>query len=623
MHDLNQKFSIAGDFPPVTRENWLDKIHDDLKGKDHVKTTSWKIEEGIELLPFYLFRDMDQIEYLSNFHNILLDPNPGTDHPRNWIYREKIEVDHLDSSNQQAQSALYSGAGGIDFIFNNNPLYDIKELMKGLSSSGRFFNFTFNHNPVKFLNLILDYFHSGDLEHISFSGGINFDPVNKLSRTGKIDYSDFDQLAEMIRLTSDLKNFQTLTINSSFFHNSYASAVQEIAFTLNILVDYFDQLTERGITPSEIINKLEISVSVGTDFLTEIAKLRALRILVYFIASEYKVTHTCFSAIRLHAETAQRSLTLFDPHVNIIRNTTESMSAILGGCNSLSIIPFNHVYSRSDGFSTRISRNISNILKEESYFGKVADPVAGSWLIESLTHQLIMKSYELFRSVESQGGYIESFRKGIIQEKLVSAKKISMEKISTRKESIIGINHYPNITAIPGTEEFNIFPLENWGEKTRIFETRGAAEFEKIRLKTLAFTKKSGKNNIPVIYIAALGNNKTMIKERASFAGSFFGCAGFGTVEIDPGSSMQELVENTMKSGARIIVICGADDDYLNLGIEYGNLLKSKYKCVLVMAGNPGTNKDYFIQAGIDEFIHLKSNAVDMLKYFQDQLNIS
>jgi len=237
-------------------------------------------------------------------------------------------------------------------------------------------------------------------------------------------------------LLSKNENFETInlgvqniiTIDSSYLHNSHINVVLEIAFTLNMIVDYLDQLTEKKFVISDIPKKIEISVLIGTNFFMEIAKLRALKVLMQFIIKSYNLTDKNFF-VNIHAETSQQSTTISDPYINIVQNTSEAISAIIGGCNSLTI----------NGVSLEMGRNISNILKEESYFNRVIDPMGGSYFIETLTHNLIEKSYELLKKIKPNFNNklnistIESENK-LYQEEWETPEKILIKSIYTYKD---------------------------------------------------------------------------------------------------------------------------------------------------------------------------------------------
>jgi methylmalonyl-CoA mutase len=309
----------------------------------------------------------------------------------------------------------------------------------------------------------------------------------------------------------------------------------------------------------------------------------------------------------------------------MLRNTTEAMAAILGGCNSISIHPFDIIFSDSNEFSRRISRNINNILKDESYFDKVDDPASGSYYIETLTNKLIEHALELFRDVEKKGGFIRQFQNGEIQHNIFRERDKKFENLSKRKSILVGTNQYPNVEERIDKDEIISLKKdlnETTLDKNILVENRGSKQFEKLRIATELYALKKGENKRPEVFLSLIGNNKVMRKARASFAWGFFGCAGFSIKESNPTDSLFKAVEKAIHSKADIVVICGSDEDYQSMAVDYAKAFKSNHKGILVIAGNPAEGKPEMINAGIDDFIHIRSDIIESLTGFQKKLKI-
>jgi methylmalonyl-CoA mutase len=240
---------------------------------------------------------------------------------------------------------------------------------------------------------------------------------------------DFEKLNQISKYSQS----SFLNINSEIYQNAGANIVQQLAYTLAHVNEYFNRIP--------VINQpITIEVSVGTNYFFEIAKLRALRLLFATLASEYNHNLDCHIVVT----PTKRNKTLYDYNVNMLRTTTECMSAILGGANAIANLPYDALYHKDNEFGDRISRNQLLILKHESYFDKVNNPADGAYYIESLTKQLAEKALLLFKEIEANGGFIKQLQEGNIQKKISESAQKEQELFDSGKEILLGTNKYPN-----------------------------------------------------------------------------------------------------------------------------------------------------------------------------------
>ncbi|MCK5400994.1 MAG: methylmalonyl-CoA mutase, partial [Flavobacteriaceae bacterium] len=229
--------------------------------------------------------------------------------------------------------------------------------------------------------------------------------------------------------------------------------------------------------------KLTFKVSIGTNYFFEIAKLRALRLLWKTLASEY-VSNV--SDCHIIATPTKRNKTIYDYNTNMLRTTTECMSAIFGGANTICNLPYDAIYHKDNEFGERISRNQLLILKHESYFNKVNNPVDGSYYIETLTQQMAEKALELFKNIEANGGFLKQLKEGTIQRKIKESAAKEQELFNTKKEILLGTNKHPN----PNDKmkhELELYPFVKQKKRKTliepIIEKRLAENLEQERLK--------------------------------------------------------------------------------------------------------------------------------------------
>ncbi len=614
---------LFSEFPPTPKDKWIEKANVDLKGADFTKKLVWKTLEGVSIDPFYTSEDTDHLEYLKGFQNLNLNKtNPQTG-PRSWILYEKVRVGDEKAANKESQRAFHMGSNGVNFIFNESGSPDLGLLMKNIYPNINPVKFTVQDNLGSVLKGYLEIIERNpDLELNDIMGGFDYDPLMHYTLNGNLNEGGIEALANAFRLTKDTPDFKSLTVNGSHFHNSGANSAQEIALVINAAVEYIERLGSLGISLKEFLAGFEFSLAVGTNYFMEIAKIRALRVLFYNVLKAYKLEDFKPGDILIHSESSVWTKTLYDPYVNMLRNTTEAMSAILGGCNSLTISAFDDIFSQPTEFSKRISRNISNLLREESHFDKVSDPAAGSYYIEELTDKLVESALKVFQEIESEGGFVEAFEKGKIKEMIESSRNKQHDLITKRKEVFIGTNQYPNPSESIDPGEITIKNPRDQQDQKILTPSRGALQFEKLRLATDRFSRKNGEEKRPKVFLSLIGENKVMRKARATFSTGFFGCAGFKVIESSPSPDLFKAVHKAIESNAEIVVMCGADEDYLTSGVDYATAYKGNSDGILLIAGNPEENRAALIEAGVLDFINLQTNLIESLRNFQNKLNI-
>ena len=354
---------------------------------------------------------------------------------------------------------------------------------------------------------------------------------------------------------------------------------------------------------------MQFTLSVGSNYFMEIAKLRAVRLLWSTLIEQYQPACDCAYRITLNTVASSWNKTLYDPYVNMLRSTTEAMSAALGGADSIALKPFDIAYKQEDEFSSRISRNVQIILKEESYFDKVVDPAAGSYYIENLTNSIIEHAWSLFRKTEVDGGFITLIENGKIRSEIEkSAQKRDMD-IATRKYVLLGTNQYPNMNESMLDKIEDTKTCASKGLKSY----RGAAAFEALRLETEAFAKE---HHRPKVFLLKVGN-LAMRQARAGFITNFFGCAGYEILDNAGFANAEEGVIAALTATPDLIVICSSDEEYATLGVEIAQQIKKNtQKIPVLIAGNPTEIIDILNSAGIDDYIHVKNNVLEKLSVY-------
>ncbi|MBN1252650.1 MAG: methylmalonyl-CoA mutase small subunit [Bacteroidales bacterium] len=610
----NQNKILFSDFPPIPTKAWEEKINKDLKGADYEKKLIWKTNSGINVKPYYRNEDLQNLKYLLEANTNKLE--------NDWLIRQNIKVEDFAKANKKTLNAINKGANSIGFIFyekQNITIDNFKTLFENFPFDKVEINFSAGKSIKNIFDIFVNYCKSSKIDTKIIKGSFDFDPLSYLAITGRIIDKDYFDKAFFENLNQQFPKMQFIAVNAYNFKNAGASILQELAFAISIGNCYLSKYTEEGIDINQLAPSIKFNFDTSSNYFLEIAKLRAARYLWSKIVEQYNPCCSEKTKMNIHSLTSLWNKTNYDPYVNLLRTTTESMSAVIGGTDSLTVNAFDITYKNADVFSDRIARNQQIILKEESYFNKVQDPSAGSYYIENLTNSLIEEAWKLFLTINEKGGFFESLKQNFIQDEIKRiAKKRDMD-IATKKEILLGTNQYPNSNEKikDDIKNTNIFDVEI-DKSDKIIEPirlyRGAQAFEEIRLKTENFIGKKTE-----AFLFTYGN-LTMRKARAGFSSDFFASGGFKVIDNDGFNTIDEGIEAAKNSKAEIIVICSSDDEYETIVPEI--LKKLSKEQIIVVAGYPINILEQLKNEGVEYFIHVKSNVLEMLSIFQNKLGI-
>jgi methylmalonyl-CoA mutase len=619
---MDQKEKLFEQFPPVTTKEWMDKINNDLKGADFNKKLVWRTNEGFDVKPFYRMEDTENLDYITALPGEFPYIRGSKNRDNSWLVRQNIKVINYSEANRKALKILMKGIDSIGFIITDPQSINEKNidlLLERIFLGGVELNFLSDGKALELIDLILKYVQKSYSDPDKIKGTIEADPLSRLMVNGTLCIppgEGFDYLASLVKSSVSLPLFRTININASNFTNAGADIVQELAFAISMGSEYLTQLTQRGISSSTVASKIKFSFGTGSNYFPEIAKLRAARLLWSIVNSGFNPDSRNIN-MEIHCITSKWNKTVYDPYVNLLRTQTEAMSAILGGTDSLTVDPFDIVFRNPDEFSERIARNQQLILKEEAYFDKVVDPAAGSYYIENLTNLIADNAWKLFLEIEDKGGFLSGLKSGFIQTKLRESAASRKRDLSTRKTVLLGTNQYPNIQEkISETVDHDKVFFRKKVEKELVVEPvtlfRGSEEFDKLRIAV------DNAKERPVVFLLSIGN-PAMRKARSQFAANFFGCAGYRILDTQGFDTVKEAVKSAGKSKADIVVICSSDEEYLLFAPEIYNSLKNK--AIIVIAGNPA-GIDELKSKGLENFIHVRSNVIEVLTGFNKKLGI-
>ena len=443
------------DFEHVTSKQWKQQIQYDLKGADYNDTLVWESPEGIKIKPFYHADETPESLY-SNSKNVPFE------------ICQNIFVFDVEKSIRRSLETLQRGAESLRFTIEDKTI-DTEKLLETLpiEKTVVYFNLQFlDFEFVKKLNTIA--------EKRKALFYVQIDPINQLAKEGNWFTNLQTDIDLVNKINTTCTSIHTLSIDGTLYQNAGATMVQQIAYIASHITEYFNRIPKLSGT-------IVIEVAVGSHYFFEIAKLRALRLVLESIAVEFN------PEIKFHILTtpSKRNKTLYDYNVNMLRTTTECMSAILGESDAICNMPYDVLYHKENEFGDRISRNQLLVLKHESYFDKVNNPADGAYYIENITQQMAEKALLLFKEIELAGGFITSLIEGSIQKKIQESAAKEQDLFDSGKEVLLGTNKYPNKDDRM-SHDLELFPFVKTKPRktliTPIIEKRLAEKIEKERL---------------------------------------------------------------------------------------------------------------------------------------------
>jgi methylmalonyl-CoA mutase len=575
--------NLLREFPPVSTETWEAVIRKDLKSADYAKELIWQTDEGLAVKPYYRAEDIAGLEFL--------DTAPGdfpymrgTRSTGGWRIREEVDESDPGKANR---AALYAVAAGAEEIaFRNVAIANPSELETVLAN--------LKEVPV--------HFHNGDESLIRL---LLEQKVRQAVSIGWDPFGNLDFAATIVNTAPP--TLTPFTIHAAEFEESGATAVQEVGFAVAAGVDFLAEMQSQRVNINRAATSLNFSFAIGSNYFFQIAKLRALRMLWARAVESFGGTRASAKA-RIHARTSRWNKTIYDPHVNIVRATTEAMSAAIGGADSILVAPFDECYKAPDEASHRLARNTQILLKQEAQLARVADPGGGSYALEVITDFIAREGWRTMQGIEAAGGFQKAKKDGIISRALEQSLAIRDRAVASRRRIFTGTNQYTNLLEKA---------LDRIDSSHRSGQHRGAQPYEQLRLRTERYAARTGKT--PRILLAEIGDAK-MRAARSKFAANFFACGGFDIITrgFDNADDIAELAQK----GADLIVLCSSDQEYPALAAALLARLKSQgHNTPVIVTGYPDS-AERLKTAGVADFIGIRSNPLEFLTKWQQRLGL-
>lgn len=597
-------------FPEATREDWLHLVEAVLKGAPYEARMVTRSRDGFAL---------DALPARRRDAAPIADRAPGA----RWRAISRIEHTDPAAANAQALEDLEGGADGIALIFASAPSargFGLPETAEALAAAldgvmldlitlrveaGRFQG----RNIALALAALAE---KRGLPPATLDIRFGLDPIGDFAALGAapIEWEGLSARLGQSVATLRSRGYRAPMVRADgrIHHAAGATDAQELAGILGTALAYLRPLEAAGLDLVEAAQTIEVLITADVAQFATMAKLRALRLLWRAALEACGIKEP--PPLAIHAETAWRSLTRRDAHVNLLRGTLAAFAAGVGGADSLTVLPFTQALGLPDDFARRLARNTQFVLMEESNLHRVADPAAGSGAVEEHTDRLAETAWELFRAIEREGGMVEALTSGMWHATIDQTRIARMKDIATRREPITGTSEFPllgeaKVAVLAPAVTLPPTPPPEGALLCEPLEPHRLAEpFEQLR------DAAERASTPPQIFLVNLGDHASF-SARAGFARNLFEAGGILAPMNSGFATPEDAVAGFRASDARIACLCASDSAYGEQAAATAAALKAAGAHAVWLAGKPeaapGAAIDGFIFAGCDAVAALRA----------------
>ncbi len=587
------------DFPPVSTEEWEKKIREDLKDGDYDDTLLWRLADEITLRPYYRSEDVEPLQHVR-------PDGPTVQLDCQWRIQQNIATNTLADAADRVREAVEGGVHRIGLVLQSSDprsgdrhakgihtptavpvqrLDDMERVLGAVPLENVGIHLDGGPKSLRHFRLLLETAKRRTADLDTLRGSVGFDPIAHLARTGFLAREAFESAARVVDELGDAApGFRLFEAGTRAYHNGGASVVQEAALATAAVAEYLDQFQKLGLDPRDVLRRLFVTVAASASFFPEVAKLRALRLLIAQVADAFGID-VAETEIPIHVQTSLRSMTLYGAHTNLVRATTEAAAAVIGGCEVLIVQPFDAVEGDAGPFSMRLARNIQHLLRYEANFDRVDEPAAGSYYCEVLTDAVARRAWKEFQAIEQEGGLLKALESGYVQKQLrVSRHRLELD-VATRRRVLVGTNRYAEPSSMKTDASSGetvpippVTPPETAGDTDGgerggmpgwkadpIDGFREAEPIERIRSRFEALDQRPSARILPI------GSPATR-SARAKLAADVLACGGI-VGEIMPGcNTWAEALEAASPFGEEgapdLLIVAAPDDAYSSAVID-------------------------------------------------------
>ncbi len=606
------ELKLADEFPALDQDDWRALVDQSLKGRPY-ETLRTRTADSIVIEPVYsAAQNPPRLPAAA--------PRASADA---WTLVQRADMPDIAEANTQMLDDLMNGASGISVVLPGS----VSAGDAGVAvSDARSMQRLFEGVELDLIDLRLDGGRHGrdlallvlgeykrrrlDLSRCRLSLGL--DPLGTFAHGGKVT-----ERGELSRRFGDMfaqassadHQGPVAQADARVYHGAGCSEAQELGFALATAVEYLRMLEAGGVAPADAAPRISMMLTADADQFVTIAKLRAARLLWTRLL---EVSGLAPTPVMLHVETAARMMSRRDPHVNLLRATTASFAAGIGGADSVTVLPFTHALGLPDGFARRMARNVQSLLLEESRVGRVRDATAGSGHVEDLTHELARSAWSVFQAVESDGGMMAALTDGEVQAMIKPIRDARDKDIARRKIPLTGVSEFPNLNeASNKTLEMSVPADWTIGDASQAVAMDTCEALQQHRLgegfealRDASDARLAGSGTRPTVFLAVLGKPADFTV-RATWMSNLLASGGIDVISGPP--------EELAASKLRVACICSSDPVYEDAAEDAARSLVQLGAEHILLAGKPGDMEDQLKAAGVRQFVHAGQNVLTLL----------
>ena len=672
---IDNKLSLAADFPNAAHDQWLKLVDKVLSGASFDKKLVSQTYDHIALQPLYTRSDwnadIDSIGLPGGAPFTRGGKLMGTS-IKGWDIRQSCCNPDPITANKEILEDLEGGATSV--VLNVDPkgakgamvqsIDDLKTILEGVHIDLAPVSLESDSLSLPIAVFLMQVIKEKGISPKTFSGNFGVDEFTNLATEGKLSTDIQTSLARMSDMAAYVAqtypNARTFNLRSFLYHSAGAADAQEIGCALATAVEYLRAMTRAGLNINEACSQVAFTAAVDADLFLSVAKVRTFRKLWCRVA-EACGADTNNRTAPIAVCTAQRMMSRRDPWVNILRTTVACFGAGIAGADSVTVLPFDTAIGLPSDLARRIARNTQIVLQEEVGLNRVIDPAGGAWMFERLTKELEQKAWSFFQEIEKNGGMANALTSGFISDKISAVQSERSKNITHRKDLITGVSEFPNIhepqLKIPkmpiqkslsqpvGTVGKLPLPLNGGLTKALTCAVRDganiaalseslwsttnasmaalpnlrlAADFEALRDLSDAFKDEFGQR--PKVFLANIGGISEFTA-RAQFAKNLFEAGGIEAVAGTGSTEAATIARDFKNSNSKLAVMCGIDEMYTKYALDVCTALKDAGAELIYIAGRPETQESRHLDVGIDDFIFIGCDAHAILTKAHRQLN--
>ena len=668
----DQPIDFISEFAEATDQDWREAVSETVRREDFDRKLVRRTLEGIDVRPLYTESDTTA---------------PGraparTGRAGSWQVRQEIRVADPERCREQVADELEGGGDAVHIVLDGafeagkdadqsalcgvggltvTSPYDLARVLGPVDLARTDVTLDGGPNVLTALAMLAAVARRERHEPSELAGCVGVDPIDHLLANGEVPENVYDEIAAATRwCAANAPKIRTWCASAEAVHRAGADAITELAVACSSAVETLRRLDTAGIDAATAAALVEFRFHTAGDLFTEVAKVRALRLMWARILDACGADSTHAGHVAIHCSGSPRTRTTRDPWVNMLRGTSECFSAIVGGATSISVTPFDDALGAPDPLARRLARNTQLVLRLESHLDAVVDPAGGSWYVEALTQELAERAWARFQELEAAGGARQAAIDGAIEQLAADAHQSRARDVAKRKRPLTGVSSFANPDEVPldrearGARDATLAAAIARAPKERAAFSgqvpngdAGSLAFAESAIdaavagatvsQLTAFGDAFTANPLPTVrdsagfealaeraaaldsrdvFVAAVGPLPSH-KARASWVENFLAAAALRRAGDPAYASAHDAASAFAASGARTAIIVAADDAYPELVPTLAPALRAAGATRVLLAGRP-TNP--VLSELIDEPIHVGCNVHDALERLVDAM---